>query len=137
MPTVTSFEAKTPVDDSKEKEYFVSTPRILKSLDHVEVEVDAPPSPFTADKTPAILTLGPSLTMSMVMLASLGVSIANAISGSALSTVIASGVMAVGMLLGSLLWPSLLRSYQKRRIVAEEKHRKEKYGAYIDSLRKI
>lgn len=136
MPTVTSFEAKTPVDDSKEKEYFVSTPRILKSLDHVEVEVDAPPSPFTADKTPAILTLGPSLTMSMVMLASLGVSIANAISGSALSTVIASGVMAVGMLLGSLLWPSLLRSYQKRRIVAEEKHRKEKYGAYIDSIEK-
>ena len=74
--------------------------------------------------------------MSMVMLASLGVSIANAISGSALSTVIASGVMAVGMLLGSLLWPSLLRSYQKRRIVAEEKHRKEKYGAYIDSIEK-
>lgn len=72
-----------------------------------------PPSPFTVDKTPAILTLGPSLTMSMVMLASLGVSVTNAISGGELSTIVASGMMAVGMLLGSLMWPSLLRSYQK------------------------
>ena len=53
--------------------------------------------------------------MSMVMLASLGVSITNAISGGQMSTIIASGTMAVGLLLGSLMWPSLLRSYQKRR----------------------
>lgn len=133
---MTSFLAKMPIDDTKEKKYFVSTPRILKSLDSDEVEIDAPPNPFTADKTPAILTLGPSLTMSMVMLASLGVSITNAISGGELSTIVASGTMAVGMLLGSLMWPSLLRSYQKRRTLAEEAHRKNRYSSYIADIEK-
>ena len=72
--------------------------------------------------------------MSMVMLASLGVSITNAISGGELSTIIASGTMAVGMLLGSLMWPSLLRSYQKRRTLAEESHRKSRYLSYIADI---
>lgn len=133
---VTSFTAKTPISDTVEKEYFVSTPRILKSLDSDEVEIDAPPSPFIVDKTPAILTLGPSLTMSMVMLASLGISITNAISGGELSTIVASGTMAVGMLLGSLMWPSLLRSYQKRSTLAEESHRKNRYLSYIADVEK-
>lgn len=121
------FDAKMPIADDKSKQYFVNTPRILKSLDSGEIEVDAPPSPFSADETPVILTLGPSLTMSLVMLASIGVSITNAISGGELSSLIASGTMAGGMLLGSLLWPSLLRSYQKRRTLAEERHRKDYY----------
>lgn len=133
---VTSFAVKMPNSDTEEKKYFVSTPRIMKSLDSDEVEIDAPPSPFTVDKTPAILTLGPSLTMSMVMLASLGVSITNAISGGELSTIIASGTMAVGMLLGSLMWPSLLRSYQNRRTLAEESHRKKRYSSYIADIEK-
>lgn len=133
---MTSFLAKMPIDDTKEKKYFVSTPRILKSLDSDEVEIDAPPNPFTVDKTPAILTLGPSFTMSMVMLASLGVSITNAISGGELSTIVASGTMAVGMLLGSLMWPSLLRSYQKRQTLAEEAHRKNRYSSYIADIEK-
>lgn len=136
LPPMASFAAKMPVDDRKEKKYFVSTPRILKSLDSDEIEVDAPPSPFTVDKTPAILTIGPSLTMSLVMLASLCVSITNAISGGELSTIVASGTMAAGMLMGSLLWPSLLRSYQKRRTLAEERHRKSRYSAYIADIEK-
>lgn len=136
LSLMTSFTVKTPIDDAQKKKYFVSTPRILKSLDGGEVEIDAPPAPFTIDKTPAILTLGPSLTMSMVMLASLGVSITNAINGGELSTIIASGTMAVGMLLGSLMWPSLLRSYQKRRTLAEENHRKNRYSSYITNIEK-
>lgn len=136
LSVITSLKVKMPIEDMKEKKYFVSTPRILKSLDTDEVEIDAPPNPFNVDKTPAILVLGPSLTMSMVMLASLGVSILNAISGGQLSTVIASGTMAVGMLLGSLMWPSLLRSYQKRRILAEESNRKKRYSLYIADIEK-
>lgn len=130
------FSCKMPVSDPSKNEYFVSRPRILKSLDYEEIEVDVPPAPFTIDKIPAILTVGPSLTMSMVMLASLGVSIANAVIGGALSTVIASGIMAVGMLMGSLMWPFLLRSYQKRRTLAEEKHRKDRYTSYIADIEK-
>lgn len=136
LSLMTSFAVKMPINDAAEKKYFVSTPRILKSLDSDVIEIDAPPSPFTVDKTPAILTLGPSITMSMVMLASLGVSITNAISGGQMSTIIASGTMAVGLLLGSLMWPSLLRSYQKRRTLADESHRKSRYLSYISDIEK-
>lgn len=136
LPPMTSFTAKMPVDHTEGKKYFVSNPRILKSLDSDEIEIDAPPSPFTVDKTPAILTLGPSLTMSIAMLASLGVSIKYAIDGGELSTIIVSGTMAAGMLLGSLMWPSLLRSYQKRRTMAEESHRKSRYLSYIADIEK-
>lgn len=125
-----------PANHIGEKKPFVSTPRILKSLDIEEIEIDAPPSPFTEDKTPAILTIGPSLTMSLAMLASLGVSITNAINGGELSTIIVSGTMAAGMLLGSLMWPSLLRRYQKKRIAAEEYHRKTRYMSYISDIEK-
>lgn len=121
---------------TEEKKPFVSTPRIMKSLDIEEIEIDAPPNPFTTDKTPAILTIGPSLTMSLAMLASLGVSITNAINGGQLSTIIVSGTMAAGMLLGSLMWPSLLRRYQKKRIAAEEFHRKNRYMSYISDIEK-
>lgn len=132
---MTSFTAKEPVGDT-EKKYFVSTPRILKSLEVDEVEVDSPPNPFTADKMPVILTVGPSFTMSLVMLVSLGSSITNAISGGQTSTIIASGTMAVGTLLGSLMWPSLIRNYQKRRTLADENYRKRKYSAYIADIEK-
>lgn len=131
LSIATAFPVKTKIYDDKNKQYFASTPRILKSLDRDEIEIDAPPNPFTVDDTPVILSLGPSLTMSVVMMASLGISIANAISGGALSTIIASGMMAIGMLLGSLLWPSLLRNYQKKKILAEEEHRKKRYTSYI------
>lgn len=131
---VDGFETKALVDTKKTEKYFVSTPRILKSLEYEEIEVDAPPAPPVLDKTPAILLLGPSLTMSMVMLASISVSIFSAINGGNMATVIASATMAVGMLLGSLLWPSLLRSYQKKTIIAEQKHRTSKYSAYISEI---
>ena len=136
LSLMTSFAVKMPINDIEEKKYFVSTPRILKSLDSDEIEIDAPPSPFIVDKTPAILTIGPSLTMSMVMLASLGVSITNAIVGGELSTIIASGTMAVGMLLGSLMWPTLLRNYQKKCTLAKENHRKNRYSSYIADIEK-
>lgn len=131
---VHGFETKTPIDNKKQEKYFVSTPRILKSVEYEELEIDAPPTPPALDKTPAILLLGPSLTMSMVMLASISVSIFSAVSGGNIATVIASATMAAGMLLGSLLWPSLLRSYQKKTIIAEQKHRKSKYSAYIAEI---
>lgn len=135
LPLMTSYTKKS-TNIAGERKPFVSTPRIMKSLDIEEIEIDAPPTPFTADKTPAILSIGPSLTMSLAMLASLGVSITNAINGGELSTIIVSGTMAVGMLLGSLLWPSLLRRYQKKRIAAEEYHRKTRYMSYIADIEK-
>lgn len=114
----------------------MSTPRILKSAERDEIEVDAPPSPFTTDKTPAILAIGPSFTMSLVMLVSLVSSITNAISGGGRSTIIASGAMAVGSLLGSIMWPSLLRNYQKNEQYRKKATEKTDIWRILPILRK-
>ncbi len=127
---------KTPIGIEINREYFAGTPRIVKSLDKDEIDVDGPPNPPSKEKTPAILVIGPSLTMSLVMLANLGVSVSSAVSGGNLSSLITSGTMTVGMLLGSLMWPSLLRSYQKRSLIAQEKFRKDRYLVYIEEIEK-
>lgn len=134
LPPMTSAPAKAPIDPAMRPSPFIITPRILRSLEQDVIDVDPPPSPFQPDKTPAILVIGPSLTMSLVMLASVGTSLANAIAGGNLSAVISSAIMAVSMLIGSLLWPSILRSYQKRRILAEEAHRQKRYTSYIADI---
>lgn len=137
LPIMDAFVLKAPIIERIEKEYFVSTPRILKSLDNDEIEIDGPPNPQNMDKTPTILLIGPSITMSIVMLVSLSISIISAINGGNPLTVVTSATMAVGMLLGSLMWPSLLRNYQKRKLIADEKYRKEKYSSYIAEREKL
>ncbi len=136
LPEETSFTVKAPNGTAQEPGVFAMTPRILRSLETDLVEVDAPPHPQSGDDTPPILVMGPSITMSMVMLASLGVSIANALSGGNYYTLAASGTMAAGTLLGALLWPSLLRSYRRRRLEREEKYRKSRYLSYLEEIDK-
>jgi S-DNA-T family DNA segregation ATPase FtsK/SpoIIIE len=135
---VTGFNVKNPVENSEsEVKYFVRTPRILKSLDTDTFEIESPPKPPTADKTPAILTMGPSVTMALIMLISMGASLANTFSDNGnMTTAITSGVMAVGMLITAILWPSLLRSYQKRSLAAEDKNRCNRYTQYIGEFDK-
>jgi len=136
LTSKSDFDAKPPVAETAETEikYFIRTPRIQKSLDNDVIEIEAPPNPPTEDKTPAILVLGPSATMSLAMMASLSISITSALSRGSMITVVASGVMALGMLLGAIMWPTLLRRYQKRRIREAEKHRQERYSAYISEM---
>ena len=119
---------------NKNIKYFVTTPRILKSLDNDVIEIDAPPNPVTLDKTPILLTIGPSVTMALVMLGSLCVTLINAIRGGQIVTVITSGVMAVGSLTGSVLWPYLLKKNQKKSIDEAENQRKESYIKYISNI---
>lgn len=134
LSVMQSFSVKIPVEKKKESKPFVSSPRILKSLEDDEIEIDGPPNPSTMDKTPAILVIGPSFTMALVMMASLSVSISNALKGGQQSTVVASAIMAVGMLISALLWPLLLRRYQKKKNVEDEYYRKERYSLYISGI---
>ncbi len=122
------------VSDNSEKKYFVSVPRILRSLDTEEFTIDAPPVPAREDKTPAAFVLGPSITMSVVMIASLTISVISAVKGGNVSSVIASAIMALGMLAGSLMWPMLMRRYQKSKFKEDEEYRRQRYTAYIESM---
>lgn len=126
------FAVKTPEEtDEREARDFVRSPRILKSLDQGVCEIDPPTTPQKSERIPAILAIGPSLTMAVAMLASLGFSIANLSAGGSMQSVASGGAMAVSMLLGAAMWPSLLNRYQKKTQAAQEKYRCEKYGEYL------
>lgn len=125
-------EMLTPANEA-DQQVYARTPRILKSQDDGRIVIDAPTAPQKTKEIPFILTAGPSMTMSLAMLASLGVTISNAVNGGQIGSLITSGVMCVSMLAGALLWPNLLRKYNKRQEEANEKYRKEKYTAYLST----
>lgn len=130
LPIETSFDQVTPVP-GKADELYVRTPRIFKSEEDGRVVIDPPTAPQETKDIPFILTAGPSLTMSLAMLASLGVTVSNALNGGGMGSLVTSSVMAVSMLAGALLWPSLMRKYNKSQQQKAEQHRREKYAAYL------
>lgn len=119
--------------EQKENIQFIRTPRIRRTLNTEAIEIEPPTSPQRQKEMPFILTAGPSLTMAFAMLASLGVTISNALKGNGYTSIITSGVMAVSMLLGALLWPQLTRKYNKKQQEAAERNRQERYHKYLQN----
>ena len=113
------------------RDSYVRTPRIVKSLEKGHITIDPPPPPMADKSIPYLLNVGPSLTMSLAMLVSVGVAINNAVNGGSTGTLITSAVTAVSMLLGALLWPSLMRRYNKKQAQKYEAYRVSRYTAYL------
>ena len=124
------FEVEEPIEHKNVQEFF-RTPRIFKSLEKDRIVIDVPPQMQRQKQIPFILTAGPSFTMAMAMMASFGVTVFRAVNGGNIGTVITGGGMVVSMLLGALMWPSLLRNYHKRMAEAEEAYRTQKYRRYL------
>ena len=112
---------------------YVRTPRIQKTLDTEKIEVDYPTSMQNNVETPFILQVGPSLTMTLVMFVSLGLTISKMSSSNSSdhSSAISAAVMAISMLVGALLWPKLLRNYNKKLLIKNEQKRQRRYREYL------
>lgn len=119
-----------------ENALYIRTPRIWKTPDKEPIEIDNPTQMQKYKELPFILTAGPSMTMAFAMLVSLGVSVSRVLAAKDYTSAIPSGVMAVSMLLGALLWPNLLRSYNKRLAEANEKFRQKRYREYLSDKEK-
>ena len=117
---------------------YVRTPRIWKTLDKGPIEIDNPTPVQRYKEIPFILTAGPSISMAFAMLASLGIAISRVLNSDNkdYASIIPSIIMAVSMLLGALLWPKLLRSYNKRLAIANEQFRQKKYREYLGNKEK-
>ena len=119
--------------DLYEEDYFYRTPYFYQAMDKFILQIDAPPTRKEEDKTPAILTIGPMVTMSMMSVVML-MSTMNSISSGerALKDSYTSIVMCVVMLLSSLLWPILTKAYQKFSDKMYERKRQRLYKKYLD-----
>lgn len=117
-----------------EENYFYRAPHFYKALSPFILAIDSPPRRKEEDKTPAALSIGPMLTMSMVSIIML-LSTFNSISkGTAdFKSSLITLVMAGAMLASSLLWPVLTKAYQKFSDKAYESKRQKLYRMYIES----
>ncbi len=128
---------KTTDDDSavlySENDYYSRQPRFVTTINEEEIQIDNPPNKTEPDDMPLIYTLGPMFTMTMASSASIVTTIINMSSGRAtLLTAIPALAIAVAMIASTLLWPSLIKKYNKKKQAKKEEERQKKYTQYLE-----
>lgn len=117
-------------------DYFSRTPRFVTSINEEELRIENPPGKITPDETPVLFTVGPMLTMAMSSVISASVSIINFLQNkSSIWSILPTAVLSIAMLSSTLLWPNLMRKYNKKKQESQEKERVEKYLEYLETKR--
>ena len=131
---------KTVEDDNatiySENDYYSRQPRFTTSLSKEELKIDSPPGKVEEDDTPVLYTIGPMITMTMTSAVSMSTSIANLMNGQGnKSSAIPAIVISLAMITSTILWPSLMRKYQKKKQRKKEAERQKKYTDYLAEKR--
>lgn len=137
----TNEEKDNELEVYEENDYFFRSPRFRTVIEREEMVIDSPPGKQQEDDTPAILTIGPQITMGMSSMLSLSNTFMQMN-----DEIKANGsvdwmkyaptlVMAIGMLASMFLWPYLTKRHQEKKRKQYEKDRQEKYGAYVEGKR--
>lgn len=115
-----------------EKDYFYRAPRLNYIIEKAVVEIDEPPEPERDNAMPAIVQIGPQLTMAAASALSMTgfIMTANSSNRNGLVMGITISTMFLSMI-GALLWPFLSRRFNKRRIKKREEKRQKKYEKYL------
>ncbi|MBP3856320.1 MAG: type VII secretion protein EssC [Ruminiclostridium sp.] len=120
-------------DEEYSQGLFFCSPRFKKELETSEISIEYPPTSQMNNRVPAALTLGPSITMGMSSAATAAFTVTNQLSnGGSIMTVMPSVIMASSMLLSSLLWPVVTKTYEKRLRKKAERNRMIKYRDYLN-----
>lgn len=128
------------VDDEtielEEPSYYYRSPRFVREITPLELQVDSPTKREDRENAPLLLTLGPSLIMGVASF-SVGIfSIVNASrSGGSMLNTLPTMITSVAMLLGMILFPVIMRKREKKQSAAREIERREKYLKYLNNLR--
>ena len=116
--------------------YFYRIPRFKRNISTKTIKIDSAPKSQLGNETPFLLTLGPSITMGTASVATGAYSVTNAISTGNIKSAIPSMIMSTSMLLGTMVWPFITKTYEKKKSEKREKKRKEEYNKYIDRKEK-
>lgn len=126
-------ETENNIELYNENEYFFHTPYIKNSLTDEFVQIDPPPASQRTEELPFLLTVGSSLTMIAYSLVS-GYNIAAQLldKSRTVMQLLPSIVTCVAMIVGSVIVPRLIKSYQKNKQKKREKLRQTKYTEYLN-----
>ncbi|MCM1059922.1 MAG: type VII secretion protein EssC [Eubacterium sp.] len=119
------------------EQYYYRAPRFKKDIETFNLKVDPPPADQNKDEMPMVMLIGPSVTMGMASVATGIFTVTSAIERGNVSSAIPSLVMCISMLLGTLMWPLITKTYQRRLNRRKEIKRQESYTAYINALEQI
>ena len=122
-----------------ENDYYYRSPRFVTSVNPEDFRIDSPPAGSIPDDTPVIYTIGPMLTMALSSGVTAATSVVSLVNGNrGIVSALPGLLIAVGMVASTILWPSLMRKYTKKKAKEAETLRQKKYQEYLtDKRRKI
>lgn len=116
-----------------EKQYFRRSPRNLPKFYTEKIEIEAPPQAQKISRRPLLLTIGPSLTMTLPMIVGTGIAIwGSQVSGATTSLYTYTGIIiAVLSAIVGTIWALVNLNYSKKQEVEGELFRTTKYKDYL------
>lgn len=147
----TSFENKPPINQNivyqtgvaedkvlyEKDDYFNKAPRFKSIRDDESIVFSPPPKEQEEKQDPAILQIGPRLTMSIMSFYTLINSLQQVTSGDAtFKSIIPQLMSVVLMMTSSFLWPTITKKYQKRMRKKDRIMRTKKYNQYLEKKEK-
>lgn len=119
------------------EQYFFKAPRFKSVIEKKRVNICPPPEKREAETDPAILQVGPRLTMAITSFYTLINTLNSYMMGETTFDRCIPSIMAVVvMLLSSLLWPTITRKYRARKEKLKEVKRQRKYKNYLEKKKK-
>ncbi|HPZ23354.1 MAG TPA: hypothetical protein PLC25_00685, partial [Bacilli bacterium] len=120
-----------------ENDFFSKAPRFKTIYEEKDIKITPPPQKRSDNTKPAILTIGPRLTMIATTLVTLFSSITMAeASGSSTSYLLPSIIISVVTITSTFLWPALTRKYTKKENRIAEAERIKNYTKYLERKEK-
>lgn len=115
----------------KPEDYFIRSPRFKAGIMITKMKINAPPDLPAEETRPALLTIGPMMTMGLMSFGTVFNVMGRLGRGARMSEMIPQLLMASTMLIGSLIWPIIARRYEKKERIRIKKERTAKYKQYI------
>lgn len=113
-------------------ENFARAPRFNTAVEPKEFKIAPPPSDKDPKQQPAILTVGPQLTMMLTSSVMLFSTLNNIASGqSTLASSLPSIITSVVTMVSSLFWPAVTRRYQRREAAKNKIKAIKQYEKYL------
>ena len=114
------------------KDYYSKSPRIRRVIETKKIKLSPPPSKNDNEELPFILTVGPMATMGIMSIVMLVNTIMRISNGHAtMEQSWPQLVMASAMLLSMLMWPAIIRVYNKKQKEKKRQELIEKYDKYL------
>lgn len=123
---------RTYSDFYSEKDYYFKSPVFNYDIEPIELEITEPPAKFEKDKTSVLMTVIPSALMTISSLFMTMVSLNDFRKGqSSKETAITELLMAIGLVVGGLVWPFIEKFYNNFVATISNFRRARSYTKYL------